>query len=82
MAKTKTLGIRMSPSLINELDRSSNRLAFSPIIAALIIGSSMIMRLEVGPFLFGYSILGIAGFLIAGILGLWLAIAILRSGRL
>ena len=68
--------------LINELDRSSNRLAFSLIIAALIIGSSMIMRLEVGPFLFGYSILGIAGFLIAGMLGLWLAIAILRSGRL
>lgn len=68
--------------LINELDRSSNRLAFSLIIAALIIGSSMIMRLEVGPFLFGYSVLGIAGFLIAGVLGLWLAIAILRSGRL
>ena len=68
--------------LINELDRSSNRLAFSLIIAALIIGSSMIMHLEMGPFLFGYSILGIAGFSIAGVLGLWLAIAILRSGRL
>jgi ubiquinone biosynthesis protein len=68
--------------LINELDRSSNRLAFSLIIAALIVGSSMIMRLEVGPFLFGYSIIGIAGFLTAGVLGLWLAIAILRSGRL
>jgi len=68
--------------LINELDRSSNRLAFSLIIAALIVGSSMIMRLEVGPFLFGYSVIGIAGFLIAGMLGLWLAIAILRSGRL
>jgi ubiquinone biosynthesis protein len=68
--------------LITELDRSSNRLAFSLIIAALIIGSSMIMRLEVGPFLFGYSVLGIAGFMIAGMLGLWLAIAILRSGRL
>ena len=68
--------------LINELDRSSNRLAFSLIIAALIVGSSMIMRLEAGPFLFGYSVLGIAGFMIAGVLGLWLAIAILRSGRL
>jgi ubiquinone biosynthesis protein len=68
--------------LINELDRSSNRLAFSLIIAALIVGSSMIMRLEVGPFLFGYSVIGIAGYSIAGLLGLWLAIAILRSGRL
>jgi ubiquinone biosynthesis protein len=68
--------------LITELDRSSNRISFSLVIAALIVGSSLIMRLEVGPFLFGYSILGIAGFLFAGLLGLWLVIAILRSGRL
>ncbi len=68
--------------LITELDRSSNRLSFSLIIAALIVGSSLIMRLEVGPYLFGYSVLGIAGFLFAGLLGLWLIIAILRSGRL
>jgi ubiquinone biosynthesis protein len=68
--------------MITELDRSSNRISFSLIIAALIVGSSLIMRLEVGPSLFGYSILGIAGFLIAGLLGLWLVIAILRSGRL
>jgi ubiquinone biosynthesis protein len=68
--------------LITELDRSSNRLSFSLIIAALIVGSSLIMRLEVGPFLFGYSVLGIAGFIFAGLLGLWLIIAILKSGRL
>lgn len=68
--------------LITELDRSSNRISFSLIIAAIIVGSSLIMRLGVGPFLFGYSILGILGYLFAGLLGVWLIIAILRSGRL
>ena len=68
--------------LILELDRSSNRISFSLIIAALIIGSSFIIQLEVGPRVFGYPVLGIIGFLFAGILGIWLVIAILRSKRL
>jgi ubiquinone biosynthesis protein len=68
--------------LINDLDRSSNRLSFSMLIAALIIGSSLIMQTEKGPLLFGFPALGFIGYSIAGFLGLWLAIAILRSGRL
>jgi len=68
--------------LILELDRSSNRLAFSLIIAALIIGSSMIVFTNKGPCVFGLSLFGLIGYLIAAILGLWLVIAILRSGKL
>jgi ubiquinone biosynthesis protein len=68
--------------LINDLDRSSNRISFSMLIAALIIGSSLIMQTEKGPMLFGFPALGFIGYSIAGFLGLWLAIAILRSGRL
>ncbi|MDO9080100.1 MAG: AarF/UbiB family protein [Desulfuromonadales bacterium] len=68
--------------LINDLDRSSNRISFSLLIAALIIGSSLIMQTEKGPMLFGFPALGFIGYSIAGFLGLWLAIAILRSGRL
>ena len=68
--------------LINDLDRSSNRISFSMLIAALIIGSSLIMQTEKGPLLFGFPALGFLGYSIAGFLGLWLAIAILRSGRL
>jgi ubiquinone biosynthesis protein len=67
---------------ILEMERSSNRISFSLIIAALIVGSSLIMRLEVGPYLFGYPLLGIFGYVFAGILGIWLVIAILRSGRI
>ncbi len=67
--------------LITEMDKSSNRLSMSMIIAALIVGSSLIMRLDVGYEVFGFPLLGIIGFLFAGILGAWLVIAILRSGR-
>ena len=69
-------------NFILELDKSSNRLAFSLIIAALIIGSSFVMQIDRGPLLFGYPVFGIFGYVIAGVLGLWLAIAILRSGKL
>ena len=69
-------------SLINVFDKVSNRISFSMVIAALIIGSSIIMQTDKGPILFGFPVLGIIGFVVAGIMGLWLAIVILRSGRL
>jgi ubiquinone biosynthesis protein len=68
--------------LISELDRSSNRISFAVVIAALIIGSSLIFQTGVGPTLFGYPVLGLAGFLLASILGIWLLIGIMRAGRL
>lgn len=68
--------------LINDLDRASNRISFSMLIAALIIGSSLIMQTNKGLMIFGFPALGFFGYSIAGFLGLWLAIAILRSGRL
>lgn len=67
---------------ILDLDRSSNRLAFSLIIAGLIIGSSIIVQSDKGPSIFGFPIFGIFGYFIAAILGLWLVIAIIRSGKL
>jgi len=68
-------------NLIQEMDRSSNRLSFSLIIASLIVGSSLIMFLNKGPYFLGYPLLGIIGYVFAGILGVGLALAILRSGK-
>jgi len=68
--------------LINEIDRSSNRLSFALIIAALIVGSSLLIRAEVGARIFNIPLLGLLGFLFAGVLGIWLVIGILRSKRL
>lgn len=63
------------------LDSLSNRLTLGVIIGAMIIGSSMIITTGVGPFLFGFPMLGIIGYLISGVLGLWLVFSILRSRR-
>jgi len=68
--------------LITDLDKSSNRISFSMVIAALVIGSSIIMQTDKGPILFGFPALGLLGYSIAGFLGFGLAIAILRSGRM
>ncbi|MFQ5771502.1 MAG: ABC1 kinase family protein, partial [bacterium] len=69
-------------NLMLEIDRASNRIAFSLIIAALIVGSSLILNLKTGPLFLGYPLFGMLGYIFAGILGIWLVIAILRSGRL
>ena len=63
-------------------DQVSNRLSFSIIIAALIIGSALIVISKTPPFFYGISLIGIIGFLAAAIMGVWLLIAILKKGRL
>jgi len=66
---------------IEALDIASNRLSFSMIIAALIVGSSLIIQTRMSPSLFGVPLLGIIGFFLAGFLGIGLLISILRSGK-
>lgn len=64
-------------NLISTMDKVSNRIAFSIIIAALIVGSSLIIKTHKG-----LSVLGIAGFIFAAILGIRLVISILHSRKL
>jgi ubiquinone biosynthesis protein len=64
------------------IDSSSNRLSFAIIIAALIIGSSLIMYLGKVDLPISYPIIGITGFIAASVLGVWLLIGIMRSGKL
>ncbi len=70
--------------LIRELDRSSNRLAFSIVIASIIVGSSMVFSAAADWKILGVEVryFGVAGFVVAGLLGLGLSWAIFRSGRL
>ena len=63
-------------------DQISNRIAFSIIIAALLIGSALIVLSKTPPFMFGIPVFGILGFFAAAVMGMWLLIAILRKGRL
>jgi len=71
-------------NLVSELERSTSRLAFSMIIAALVISSTLIIQLKpaIGPSLFGIPVIGALGYLIAAISGLWLLITIIRSRSL
>ena len=64
------------------LDRIANRLSFTMVVSAIIIASSLIMTADNGYKVFGYPLLGIIGYLMAGGLGTWLAIVILRSGKM
>ena len=65
-----------------EFDRSINRLSTSMILAAMIIGSSIIMQTDKGPKALGFPLLSFMGYTVAGIVGLWLVYAIIRSGRM
>jgi ubiquinone biosynthesis protein len=67
---------------VTEMDRSSNRIAFAVVIAALIVGSSLIIQAGIGATAYGYPVLGLIGFLVAGLFGIRLAIGVVRSGRL
>ena len=69
--------------LIGRVDILANRLVFALLIAALIIGSSMLgIFVEGGLQILGVSVFGLVGFVFAAVLGLLLLVGIIRSGRL
>ena len=70
-------------ALTKTLDKSSNRISFALIIAALLVASSLLVAQEgtvLG--LFDLQSMGIFGYIIAAIIGAWLLISIIRSGKL
>jgi len=67
--------------LQKSLDNVSNRLSFSIILGAVIIGSSMIITTGVKPLIFGYPAIGLVGYMISAILGLVVVINIFRSRK-
>ena len=60
---------------------AANRIALGVIIGALIIGSSLIVTTGIEPHLFGYPALGIIGYLLSAVLGLYVIWDIIRHGR-
>jgi ubiquinone biosynthesis protein len=71
----------LEPSL-RKGDQISNRIAFAIVLASLVIGSSLIVLSGIPPKWNGIPIIGIIGFLGAGIMGFWLLVSILRHGRM
>ena len=72
---------RLEP-LTAAMERVSNRLAFAVVLASLVIGSAVIMHAGLPPKWGEIPIIGLAGFLIAGLMAFWLLISILRHGKM
>ena len=71
----------LGPMLKNH-DQISNRIVFAIVLAALIIGSSLIVLSGIPPKWYGIPVFGIVGYLAAGAMGFWLLISILRHGKM
>jgi ubiquinone biosynthesis protein len=68
---------------MHKMDVAFNRLIIALVVAAGLIGSSLIgVFAESGPQLLGLHVVSAFGFLVAGLLGLWLMWGVVRSGRL
>ncbi|MDY0042344.1 MAG: hypothetical protein RBS57_18700, partial [Desulforhabdus sp.] len=68
-------------SLQGTLENVANRVTLGLVIAAMIIGSSMIITTGVKPLLFGFPAFGIIGYIFSGVIGLWLAYSIIRTRK-
>lgn len=68
--------------LIRDMDRSSNRISFSMIISAILLSSAIMHATGAGPKISGISVFALLAFAFASVLGVWLLISIIRSGRL
>jgi len=68
---------------MHKLDIAFNRLVVSLVVAGGLIGSSLIgIFANEGPELFGVHFISVLGFALSGVLGAWLLLGVLRSGRL
>ena len=65
----------------NQIDGAANRLVVGIVVAAIIIGSSIVMTVPGGPTLLGLPTFGLLGFLGAAAGGVWLLLSIWKSNR-
>jgi ubiquinone biosynthesis protein len=68
--------------LRHSLDQITNRVAFAIVLAALIVSNALIIHSRMPPLWHGVPVIGLVGFVITGVLGLWLLWSIIRHGRM
>jgi ubiquinone biosynthesis protein len=65
------------------VEHAFNRLVIALVVAGGLIGSSLIgIFAKSGPHVLGLHVISLVGFVFAGLLGLWLLVGVIRSGRL
>lgn len=68
---------------MHKLDVAINRVVVALVVAGGLLGSSLIGIFATdGPQIFGVHFLSVIGFVLSGMLGAWLLVGVLRSGRL
>ena len=68
---------------MHKLDVAINRVVVALVVAGGLLGSSLIgIFATEGPQIFGVHFISVIGFVLSGMLGAWLLIGVLRSGRL
>lgn len=67
--------------LDDALNTAASRLTLAIILGSLLIASSLIVTTGIKPLLFGFPALGIVGYIVSGLLGLWIVWDIVRHGR-
>ena len=65
--------------LTGEIEKASNRISFSLLVAALVVASSLVLLRQGGGL--ASRAFGVAGFLFGAVVGIWLLIGIIRSGK-
>jgi ubiquinone biosynthesis protein len=68
--------------MLDTHEKISNRIAFAIVVAALIVGSSLIVLSRIPPQWYDIPVVGLVGFIAAGVMGFWLLVSILRHGRM
>ncbi|MFM7817251.1 MAG: ABC1 kinase family protein [Verrucomicrobiota bacterium] len=64
------------------LDQVTNRIAFSIVLASLMMANALIIHARMPPLWHGVPVVGLVGFFVTAVLGLWLLVSILRHGRM
>jgi ubiquinone biosynthesis protein len=65
--------------LISAIQRLANRLVAGLVLAALIVGAAMLSGVETDATILGYPALAFVFFVVAGLMGFWLVVNILRN---
>lgn len=67
---------------LTTLDRTGNRVSYAIVLAALIVGSSLVVLSGIPPTWNDIPLIGLIGFLVAGLMGFGLLITILKHGKM
>ncbi len=69
-------------ALEQSIEKSFNRLSIAVIIAAVLMGSSLLSFARIPPLFFGIPVLGLIGFMFAFLMGVVLIVSIYKRGKL